>query len=206
MRKFFAFVCIIAIFFTSCGACHENHIGENQISAAALTPEQEDLLRLISFGNQNIYIFDFLADSTFLNVDFWVDIYEYGVVTETPSGLGLMELTEIPMEGQLALIINRDAASREHQFTLISQIGGSVATSQGERFVIETGDFASAFGAMQGVVDIQPDRDIILHMTKFFHGGVSTGGDWQLYAENPELLAIYPRVHAVKARFSQPSH
>ena len=178
----------------------QGRIEKNQISVTELTLDQQNLVRLLSAG-KTAHIFNYYIDESFSEKRLWVDIYEYGVLVETPNFLHTTAPGNIPLHGQIAIMISQSASTKEYQFTLIFSVSGKIVSAEGLITVI-AGDenFASASGPMQGIIDIQDEKEIILHMTKFFRDNVFTD-DLQVYAEQPELLAIYPRVHVVKVQF-----
>ena len=76
----------------------------------------------------------------------------------------------------------------------ISHTGG-ISTAENE-------SLARGFGPITELVPIQDGTEIILYTSKFSDSGRLTfSGDQQIYLEQPELIAGYPYVHFIKARF-----
>ena len=101
-------------------------------------------------------------------------------------------------EGQLAIIIN-STGNRNFQWT-ISSSGGSSQNS--EPWTASEAYLGRAHGPITEPVAIENGRTIVLHTSIFSNGNISTFTDKQIYLEQPELLAEYPYVHMILARFS----
>lgn len=200
----------------------------NQISFAPLRTEQQDIVNLLSFGGhrQNILLFDFTTEEYFTTIELWVEVYEYGLMIELhnsvslssgevmpmpfwPFGVDLSngEVVPAPLDGQIAVIVNEEADSLDHRWTLIISENNKMAVRVPDNPAIIGGDMTSRIiSTTVEPVAIYDSVEIILMATKFYRGGFSvthTHIDRQVYLEQPELLERYPHAHIIKAKFSR---
>ena len=212
IKKYFAifFMCCIlavpAVFFSGCSerpGQPEEVVGlVNQIAPAGLTEEQRDIIDLLS-ATQDILLFDFKTEEEYRSIEVWVDIFEYGVLVEQGSGISMFGAQRRPLDGQIAVVINRDDSFRSFQWTfIISEDGTRVSSSVSDPVTVSHMS-AHNSGPLPAPANIQDGAAIMLYVSKFSDDGIRLSGDFQRYFEQPELLAEYPRLHIVQARFSR---
>jgi len=200
VKNIFTFTISILLLFIGLTGCRGQ--GQNQtfqIEPMVLTEEQQNILNLISTPNQEILLFNYNIDEQFTSIEFWVEVFRYGELAETVAGLRMYSQPPIQItEGQLAVTINI-TQNRNFQWT-ISSSGGSFQNS--EPWTASETHLGRAHGPIIGPVTIENGRIIVLHTSIFSNGYISTFTDQQIYLEQPELLAEYPYVHMILARFS----
>ena len=181
----------------------------NEIRPADLTAGQQDIVNLLTTGDQEVFIFDYQAEGAFA-MEFWIEIYAYGELIESIEGLKLSRHDNRinPLNGRLAVAIsNEDDGSFRWEFAVID---GDFRATNIVDFAFHTENAgARTHGPTQEAVSIEDGRGIILHTTKFRSGHtVFTDGSRvsQDYIGQPELLAGYSYVILVKARFSSAAH
>ena len=194
-------ISIMAILLVGCSSESANRQGK--IAPAVLSGDQQDIISLISSDNQEIILFDFQA-SEFSSVELWVEVYEYGVLVDSPSGLGLHSDEATEFDGQMAILINQEQGTQNFGWTLIIRNSGGTSRTVGPPSTkIQDGvGLGRAFGPITEPVEIQDGVEIILYASIFSRGSISIFGDKQIYLEQPELLADYPYVHIIKAMFT----
>ena len=193
-------VVFVAILLMGCSVA----VRQDQIGPVALAVEQQELINLLSSHDSEILIFDFETVKAYGNLAFWLEIYEYGRSVEKIHGMHLIHPDPQPLDGRLAIIINRDRnhGKQNFQWTFIVAEDGARASSRSESSMVDYEGLANAFGPINTPVVIQDGVEIILHTSIFSRDGIMTFGDQQLLLEQPELIEQYPYVHMIKARFS----
>ena len=176
---------------------------KNQIAPAQLTSGQQDLINLLTAHHSEILLFDFATYDAFKNVEFWLELYEYGVMVERTQGIHMINPEPVPLDSQLAVIINSEQGFRSFQWTFIVSDNGIWASNRFESSPIESDVMGRAFGPILEPIEIEDGREIILYMSKFSRGGIRTFDDIQIFLDQPELLADYPYSFMIKARFSK---
>ena len=175
----------------------------NAISPMALTPEQEDIFRLLSSNLQEILLFDYRSKDKFSRIEFWVDAYEWGTLTNDPSGFNAYSGELRQLDGRLAVVIHRDMGDTRWTFT--TDEGGALITHVSASLNLNArglGALACAYASIDEPVTIRPGKDIVLHAAIYTDGSVTVYSDLQRYLAEPELLIAYPYVLLVKCRFS----
>ena len=196
-----AILAAIAIILTSCAA--QPAAPQNQIAPAALTDGQRDIINLLSAHSTEIHIFDFHTDGTIQNVEFWLEVYAYGVLIERVQGLSFSEPNPQLFDGQLAITIDRENDNRDFRWTFTVSQDGWRASNRFDSATLQNDGFAIRHQSLQTPIEIQNDTEIILYAAAFFRGNVAIAfsGDLQIFRDQPELLAEYPYVQIIKARF-----
>lgn len=195
------FIVITSMLMASCSG--ESNNQQNHIRQAELSSEQQYILNFITTHYSEIHLFDFTTDESFTNVEFWLDVYEYGMPVDSIPGIHQINNAARPLDGRLAVIINSENGNRDFQWTFIADQGGGRATSRFESPTINNAGYGRMFGPILEPINIQDDREIILYISKFASDGLRIHDNIQIFAEQPELLAEYPYVHIIKARFSR---
>ena len=176
----------------------------NEIGLANLTADQQEIINLLTTSRQEVFIFSYQTDNAFESVDFWIEIYSYGELMENLGGLSFS--TRNPLNGRLSVTISNDAVG-EYRWTFgVSGDGFRADNIVDFSFLTENiGSMARGHGPTRESIPIQDGRAIILHSTKFYLGNVvyiDGSRNSQDYIDHPELLAEYPYVIFIKARFS----
>jgi hypothetical protein len=201
----FLTICCMVILLLACSPKVQNQIG-----LMDLTSDQQDIVNLLPVVDQRFLFFDFSTDESFSSMEFWVEVYEYGVSVRRLYGLHFSKDEPRPFEGQLAIIENRENQDFGGQnFQWIFSVGeAGVGLWASDRTIqtqidIADGNFMSrAFSPLGAPVIIQDGEIIVLYVAKFSSGGIGMI-DHQRYLDQPELIAGYPYVHIIKARFSR---
>ncbi|MCL2446111.1 MAG: hypothetical protein FWD06_05040 [Oscillospiraceae bacterium] len=193
---------IMAMFLAGCSS------PQNHIRPANLTSEQRDLLDFITTHNSEILLFDFATSKPFETIEFWLETYEYGVLVDSIHSVHVTSFQEFnrgTLEGQLAVLINsnRENGNLDFQYTFIVELDGTRAHHTVQSSTAGDDALWGISSAVSEPVYIQNGSEIILYLSKFSGDGLRTIGDLQDFAQQPELLAEYPYVHMIKARFSR---
>jgi len=192
-------ICAVSMLLTGCSSVA---VSQSQIWPAELTDEQKSLVNFLSTHHSEILLFDYTTAQIFQNVEFWLEIYEYGVLAEQVQGIYMInnELEPVITEGRLAVIINRDFGNFSWTFIKGNQYGG-FANNRFESMAPNL-EFARSFGPIVEPVTIQDGEEIILYISKFSENEFRVFNDHQIFLEKPELMAEYSYVYIIKARFS----
>lgn len=194
----FLVICMLASSLLGCAKVPVT--SKNQIAPMKLTGEQEDIVNLIASGKQEILLFDYKTEEAFKSVEFWVEIYEYGVLVDQPTDVSSFRGEEKPLDGQLAILITQNPGF-QWTFT-ISENGGRVSHTN-EVINTDYETIGRAYGPIDGPVAIEDGKEIVLYTSIFSNSDISTYGDQQIYSEQPELINEYPYVHIIKCKFSK---
>ena len=81
MKKITFVLLAISFILTSCNPT-QTALHQDVISPANLTTEQQDLINLLSVHSNEILLFDFNTVEAYENVEFWLEVYEYGELIE----------------------------------------------------------------------------------------------------------------------------
>ena len=193
-------VCLVMILLIGCSN------QQSTIGPAELTASQQEVINLLSLSQgQEILVFDFQTVETYKNMEFWVAVYEYGVLVDNiPAGLAMQSDEGSLFEGQLVITIdhshNRDNFS--WRFVLTNKNGGR-SSSYGSLQVPNAATMGHSFGPIIEPVTIQENTEFVLHISKFSQDGFRVYNDeHQIFLEQPQLLERYPYAHIIKGRFS----
>ena len=190
-------VLLLVIGLTGCRGQEQNQA--LHIAPMVLTDEQQNIVNLISTPNQEILLFHYNIDEQFTSVEFWVEVFRYGALADTVAGLRMYSQPPLQItEGQLAVTIT-STENRSFQWT-ISTSGGSSQNSV--PWTASEAYLGRAHGPIAEPITIENGRIIVLYTSIFSNGNISTFTDQQIYLDQPDLLAEYPYVHMILARFS----
>jgi len=172
-----------------------------QIAPMELTADQWELMDLLSHPGREILLFEYQLDETFDRIELWVEVYHYGELQETPINLQMLGFGGVGLtEGRVVITIQQ---TQNHMFQWMLQTAGGSAHNS-EPWSPSVNYLAWAFGPITEPVQIEDGQVIVLYTSIFSSSGVlSTFTDKQIYLEGPELLAQYPYVHMILARFSR---
>jgi len=201
MKKFcimFFALCIIAISLVSC--TNEPITSKNQIAPKKMTQDQEDIVNLLSSDKQEILLFDYKTEEAYKSMEFWVEIYENGVLIDRPSGVNSFSDEAKPLNGQLAILITQNSGF-QWTFTVSENSGRISHTSEAINADYDT--IGRAFGPIDEPITIENDKEIVIYTSIFSNGGISTYSVQQIYIEQPELIKEYPYVHIIKCKFTK---
>ena len=202
-------VFLIGGYLTSCSNRAANI--KNKIAPKELTDDQKDIVDLISDDKHQIFLYDFKTTELYRSVDFWVEIYVYGVFIGRPAGVTLICEEEKLFDSQMAVRITENQGF-QWTFTVMDN-GMKVSQTNSKQSFIVDDTFARGCKSLEGPMDIQNGKEIILYTSIFSNMGVALYGDQQryigLYADQqcyigcPELIKDYPYVQFIKCRFSK---
>lgn len=197
-----ALLCLL----TACGLIEEFPVFEakpthNTIAPKALTKKEEELIRLLSDSEQEIYLFSYNADQEYRQLDLWVEIYKDGVLIDPDAGgLGIIfQETDRDLTGTLAVTVTHTPDYR-WKFSHKSEFSGMTSNSESNANYLA--------GATRGYQQIQQPqtielgKEILLYQSMFSKD--STGFIAQTFLERPEMIQSYDYVHLIKCKFSIP--
>jgi hypothetical protein len=170
----------------------------NVITTAILTPEQQEIVDLLSVPNsQELLIFDFNTDEAFSSVEFWVEVYENGELVDRPAGLHTVLDVANKQTGRLAVIITQNPY---YQWTLTVLNDGGRASHVSTSEVLVDSALGRGFGSIDSPVTIENGKEIILYRS-FFASDSLNFYSTDTLQENPELLGEFLHAHIIKCRF-----
>ena len=132
-------------------------------------------------------------------MEFWVEIYENGLLVDRPSGINSLSDEARAFDGQLAILITQNSG---FQWTFTASENGKVSHTS-EPIVADYDTFGRAYGPIDEPVTIEDGKEIVLYTSIFSSGGISAYDDKQIYIEQPELIEEYPYVQIIKCRFTK---
>lgn len=198
MKK--ALITLLAIcMITSCLiGCTQKSL-KNQIAPKELTQDQADIMNLLNSDIEILY-FDYKTEEAYKNMDFWVEVYENGVLVDTPAGANLNRDEAGAFNGQLAILITKKFRF-QWSFTLSEN---SIQVSQtGEYSNVNYETLGNAFGPIIEPVKIEDGKEIVLYSAIYSDGGIQVFEDKQIFIEQPELLNEYPYAYIIKGKFEK---
>ena len=171
----------------------------NQILPMCLSADQQQIIDLVSTNVQQILLFEFNTTEPFNEVGVRLEVYEYGVLTETKLGFAKLGM-DAPLDGSISVIIIENDGTFDWTVTLHDDGGFS---SSRTTTAVKEGLNARAFGAMNEAVNIYDGTDAVIFVSRFTNdSSLTAGGDLQSYL-NPDNFASYPLVHVLIANFVQ---
>ncbi|MCL2199936.1 MAG: hypothetical protein FWB80_13550 [Defluviitaleaceae bacterium] len=191
-------ICFLAIFLSGCTG--EDTL-QNYIRPMELTDDQQHLMDLVSHGNE-IYIFEFNTSEAFTAMEFWIDVYEYGIFSETAGGLHISGFLQPAHNGQFSVVISGDNRNAWSLANHGESGGGRMTTSTPTIPESNMGRLASA---IQEPVPIELYKDIVLYVALFSQTGrFGMPRDKQQLFTDPEWeFETYSVAHVLKARFTR---
>ena len=181
-------------------ACAKEAAPKNEIAPIELSAEQQEIVDLLDFPDREILLFEHHTDDSFTEVEFWVEVYEYGQLVDRPSGIHAFANESLsPVQGRLAVTISY---GEETQWSFTHSSGGGKITHRASLRREGGLPGGRSYGPVHQAVEIEAGREIVLYACIFSDGGISAMTDLQIYLEEPERLAGYPLVHLIKAKFS----
>jgi hypothetical protein len=168
----------------------------NTVAPKILSQEQQDIVDLLASNKNEILLFDFKTQDEYKSVEFWVETYEYGVLTDRPSGANQVGDEARPLDGQVAVVISRD---EELQWSFTMEYDGTKTSHTSIAAEIDE-SLACGSSPITTPVSIEDGKEIVLYSAVYSSGNIRTH-DEQEYAEQPELLAEYPLAHLIKCKF-----
>lgn len=200
MRKAIRMLCIVLFIAGVLSACTSKSVSpKNQIGPKELNQEQQEIVDLLSSDKQEMLLFDYKTEDSFKSMEFWVEIYENGVLTDRPAGISSYVDEVRPMNGQLAILINRNS-DLSWTFT-VSENGARTSNTSEAAVRIEDETLGRGFGPVNGPVVIESGKEIILYTSIYFSYSMVSYSDMQRFIEEPGLLNGYPYAEIVKCKF-----
>jgi len=201
MKKLLAFVLTIILIGGLTGCSNESVSLKDEIAPKELTDDQKEIFDLLSVGNE-ILLYDFKTQEEYRSVEFWVEIYEYGVLISRPAGLHQLSDDLKTLDGRLAVLI---AQKPGFQWTF-SMDGASQINSEPYIPADDIDTLARGYVPIGGPIAIQDGNEIVLYTSIFSYpdgSAVALYSDLQRYVGHPELIKDYPYVHFIKCKFSK---
>ncbi len=171
----------------------------NEIWPKELTEDQQEIVELLSSNRQEILLFDYKSEEGFRGVEFWLEVYEDGILISQPAGVSTFRDEAKPVEGQLAVIISKGDGF-QWMFTMGED--GAKVTSSGKSPKVREG-IGNTYGPVNGKVSIKDGEEFVLYTSLYSTGVIATYSDRQRYVDQPELLAEYPYAYIIKGKFSK---
>lgn len=199
MRKSLTYSLIICVIALSLAGCAKQSVQKNEIKPEALTKEQEDIVYLLSDDKHEILLFDYKTEEPYKRVEFWVEVYENGVLAERPSGVNTFSDEAKPRNGQLAIAITQNPG---FTWTFAVSESSSKISHTGEAANAEYDTTSRAYGSISEPVAIEDGKEIVLYTSIFANDDISSY-DEQMYIEQPELIKKYPYFHIIKCKFTK---
>lgn len=204
IKRFFRlFLCTTLLcMLTACGliedlAVFEPKPAHNTIAPKVLTKKEEEMIRLLSDSEQEIYLFSYNADKEYRQLDLWVEIYKGGVLIDPDAGrFGItFQETDRDLTGTLAVTITHTPDYRWR----FSTKGASSSSGPNTNYLSE----ARGYQPITQSIEIKDNNDIILYTSVFSSGLMIAAYDTQTLSEHPEFLKQYPYAHIIKCKFSK---
>lgn len=168
----------------------------NTIAPKMLTKREEELLRLLSDPEQEIYLFSYSADKDYRHLTLWVEVYKDGALIDPNAG-GLdiiFQETDKTLTGTFAVTVTHTPDYRWK----FGCSGASSTSAPNSNYLPEA---PRGYHQIQQAQMIEPGKEIILYQS-MFSGDPSAGFTAQTFLERPELLQQYDYVHLIKCKFS----
>ena len=180
----------------ACGS--KTEMPKDYAAPAVLSAEQQRVLDAVSTDKQEYLLFDFTTESTYKRVEFWVETYENGSLADAKlAAADISYDTAKPVSGTLSAIICHNP---EYVWTLVySGSGGKVFQTgePSEKYLTE----AKAYGRLNGAVEIENGKEIILYACVFSKNTAIEAFDIRQFQDAKELEK-YEYAHVLKCRFS----
>lgn len=203
MKKIICTLLAISMFMTITACSSTKPVSpKNAIAPAELTAEQQKILDLLSVPNdQEMMIFDFSTEESYRSFEVWVEVYQDGEVIDRPAGVNIRSGTAQKLNGYLAVIIS--ISDNNYQWTLSVIENGAKSSHIGATQIDIGSGFGRAYGPMNGSVNIEDGKEIIIYSSTFQEANVPHAAyDEQTLMERPELLNDYPYAFLIKCKFS----
>lgn len=174
----------------------------NTIAPKELTEEEDELIRLLSGSEQEIYLFSYHADPEYRQLDLWVEIYKDGILVEpSAGGLGIIfEETDEDLTGTIAVTITQ---TPDYRWRFAHKNESSVVSSTTEPNPNYLPEAIRSYHQILRPQTIEPDKEVLLYQSVF--GAHPPVISTQTLLESPELIKTYDYVHLIKCRFSAAS-
>lgn len=198
MKKIFIVTLAVCVMVGSLFGCTKDAMSE--IAPKELTQDQKDIVSLLSSEKNDILLFEYKTKEAYTHVEFWAEIYENGVLVDTPASIDLYSDNAELFDGQFVAMISQNAG---FQWTFTISGNGSRVSHTSEPVHADYGTGGRAYGPIDGPVAIQGSKEIILYTSIFSSGSIATQNNMQIYAEQPNLLSKYPYVHVIKCKFTK---
>ena len=197
-RKLSAII-LVGILLVGVAACgSKTKTPKDYAAPAVLSAEQQRVLDAVSTDKQEYMLFDFTTESTYKRVEFWVETYENGSLADAKlAAADISYDTARPVSGTLSAIISHNT---EYVWTLVySGSGGKVFQTgePSEKYLTE----AKAYGRLNGAVEIENGKEIILYACVFSEDTAIEAFDIRQFQDARELEK-YEYAHVLKCRFS----
>ena len=199
-RLFSCLMILMVVLGLGCSCSKEPAVPQNAIAPMALSQEQAEIMSLLDTSNQSILIFEYKTKDEYNSAEFWVEVYEDGVLVDTPAKISYYSDDEYQLDGKLAIVITNN---NNYQWMLSAKENDAVYSHIGESSRVSDEIFASGSSSGGFVVEIEDGKEIVLYTSMFSNGEIRTYSDQQRYVEEPELLKEYPYMHIIKCKFNK---
>lgn len=200
-RLFSCLMIIMVVLGLGCSCSSDFGTPKNAISPMSLSPEQAEVVSLLNTHNQNIFIFEYKTKDEYNSAEFWVEVYEDGVLVDTPIGVSYYNDDEHQLDGKLAIVITNN--NNNYQWMLSARENGVTYSQISESSLVSDDILASGSASIGSAVEIEDGKDIVLYTSMFSNGEIRTYSEQQRYAEEPELLKEYSYAHIIKCKFNK---
>ncbi len=199
MKKSFLLIIICCLLLSGCAGAPTY---KNAVMPMALSADQKEIVDLLSGAQQEILLFSFQTEAGYANREVWMEVYEYGKLTESPSLMSMPSDAALPLSGSLAVVLTHTDEGIGWAATFSE--GGTRAIYMSSDPIMGSLNGAAlgrGFGPLSHPVEITPGKEIVLYASLHSFGGISMG-DLQAYIGNPAALSGYPFAFLIKCKFS----
>jgi hypothetical protein len=182
---------------TACGGGTGS--SRNEIGEAELSEDQREIVNMISIGDREVCFFDYQADESFTQAEFWVELYKDGVLVERPVET-IMDGENYSRNGRISFILNDET---RFKWSISTHIDGGNTSVQGREITSPgiTNGNSRVFGAMDSTA-IEKSKEIALYYMAFSKGNEGIDGLSREELENePDILKKYSYVFLLKCKF-----
>jgi len=173
---------------------------KDEIAPKELTDDQKEIVELLLINKQEILFFDYKTQEPYKSAEFWVEIYQEGVLVSRPAGLHRVSNEFEELNGNLAVLITQNPG-----FQWLFNMNGASHVNSVPIFVDDS--LARGYVPLGGPIAIQDGKEIVLYISVFSFpkegAMLAMYSDLQRYAGHPELIKDYPYVHLIKCKFSK---
>lgn len=166
-----------------------------------LSGDQQEVMQLLSLGQQEILLFEYSTDTAYQQFEVWVDVYCDGELIE-PRAAELLIGGDLPEQrrGKLAVTIRQ---TPDFVWSLQEMHGGSGAVADNRSTPCPYYSItAGSCGPVDAPVVISPGQEHVLYTALFTESNTLPVYDNAAYQQQPELLAQYDYAHVIRCRFS----
>lgn len=172
---------------------------ENLIAASELTPEQQEIIDILSVPYFEMYSYDFKTDETYHKIEVWVEEYQNGEFIGYPVKIEMVLRGKEKHEGYITIMVNQQEACQWTLSVLEKELESKIRVSDfgGAEIISDSRD--CVFGPMEESLSLEDGKELIIYRALYTAG--NRGYNCQTLQENPQLLKEFPVAYLVKCKF-----